>query len=364
MALTVNNLSNKHGSFMNPVKTALSSYGMSGLVFHAPLLHANEGFEICKILERTSNNSAAKYPYARIVRSFDDLLRDDDIELIVVNTPDNTHYELARKAISAGKHVVVEKPFTLEYTHAKELIELAEKKSVVLSVFHNRRWDGDFLTIRKIIEGNLLGRIVEFESHFDRYRNIIKTESWKEDATTGTGNLFNLGSHLIDQVLVLFGNPVSVIADVRSLRNGSTVDDSFELWLGYENIKVSVCGSLLVREQGPRYSLHGTEGSFLKWGLDPQEEALKRGFSPGSPDWGIEDKAHWGVINTSLGGSAIRGTYETLPGCYQEFYNDIYLAIRTGVKPAVTADQAARVVRIIEAARESNRKGISVQLNI
>ncbi|MGF1584487.1 MAG: Gfo/Idh/MocA family oxidoreductase, partial [Bacteroidales bacterium] len=303
---------------MKPVKTALASFGMSGRVFHAPLLHMNEGFIIHKILERTESKSRTGYPYAKIVRDFGELCHDDDIELIVVNTPDHTHYDLAKAGILAGKHIVVEKPFTLSYSEAIELSELAEKKSVMLSVFHNRRWDGDFLTVKKIIDGNILGRVVELESHFDRYRNIIKDDTWKEDGSTGTGNLFNLGSHLIDQALVLFGKPEMITADIRTIRQGSTVDDSFELWMKYEHTKVILSSSLLVREPGPRFTVHGTEGSFLKWGLDPQEEALKNGEMPGGADWGMEKEEDWGLLSTSLEGSAVRGSFETLPGCYQE----------------------------------------------
>jgi scyllo-inositol 2-dehydrogenase (NADP+) len=347
---------------MSPVKTALASFGMSGMVFHAPLLHMNEGFIIHKILERSGSKSQSAYPYANIVRDFDDLCRDDEVELIIVNTPDHTHYDFAKAGILAGKHIIVEKPFTLSYSHAVELAELAEKKSVMLSVFHNRRWDGDFLTVKKIIDGDLLGKVVEMESHFDRYKNIINTDTWKEDGSTGTGNLFNLGSHLIDQALVLFGKPDAVTADIRTIRQGSTVDDNFELWLRYGNVKVILSSSLLVREPGPRFTVHGTEGSFLKWGLDPQEEALKNGEIPGGPDWGTEKEVDWGLINTSLNGSAVRGKFETLPGCYQEYYNDIHRAIRAGSEPSVSARAAAMVIRIIEAAFESSKTGKSVRV--
>lgn len=347
---------------MRPVKTALASFGMSGTVFHAPLLHMNDGFIIHKILERSGTKSQTKYPYAKIVGDFGELCQDDETELIVVNTPDHTHYELAKAGILAGKHIVVEKPFTLSHSHAIELAELAEKKSVMLSVFHNRRWDGDFLTVKKIIDGNFLGRIVELESHFDRYRNFIKEDTWKEDGSTGTGNMFNLGSHLIDQALVLFGKPEMITADIRTMRQGSTVDDSFELWMRYEHVKVILSSSLLVREPGPRFTVHGTEGSFLKWGLDPQEEALKNGEMPGGEDWGTEKEEEWGLVSTSLNGSVVRGSFETLPGCYQQYYNDIYKAIRTGTEPAVTARAAALVIRIIEAAFESSKTRKSVRV--
>ena len=347
---------------MRPVKTAFASFGMSGQVFHAPLIDVNPGFEIVKILERTKSVSGSKYPHATIVRDYDELCSADDVELIIVNTPDHTHYDFTKRAILSGKHVVVEKPFTLKYSEALELAELAEKSSVVLSVFQNRRWDGDFLTVKRIVEQKLLGRLVEYESHFDRYRNYIQENTWKEDASTGTGTLYNLGSHLIDQALVLFGKPGKVIADIRTFREGGSVDDSFELWLGYDDIKVTVCASYLVREQGPRYMLHGTEGSFLKWGIDPQEADLKRGIAPTGPDWGKEEEKDWGLLNTKIAGSQIRGSYETLPGNYQAYYNNIYSVIREGAAPEVTPSEAALVIKIIEAATESARKGCSVSI--
>lgn len=347
---------------MRPIKTAIASYGMSGMVFHAPLLHVNKGFEIVCFLERNSENSKARYPYALIEKKFDNLCNDNNIELIIVNTPDHTHYELAKKAIMSGKHVVVEKPFTLRYYEAVELAELASFKGVLLTVFHNRRWDGDFLTVSKVLQQKLLGRLVEFESHFDRYRNYIQPLTWKEDSSTGTGNLYNLGSHLIDQALVLFGKPEWINADIRKMREGTMVDDSFELWLGYDGIKVSLCSSYLVREAGPRFTLHGTNGSFLKWGIDPQEEKLKQGELPEGVNWGRENERDWGIINTNLNGSQIRGNYETHAGNYNCFYDNVYNVIRNGAEPDVTPDQAALVIRIIEKAFDSSKAGKAVKM--
>jgi scyllo-inositol 2-dehydrogenase (NADP+) len=347
---------------MNPVKTGLASFGMSGIVFHAPLTHTNKSFELVKILERSKSESREKYPEAKMARSFNELCKDDTIELIIVNTPDNTHYELAKKALEAGKHVVVEKPFTQKYAEGMELAALADKKGLVLSVFHNRRWDGDFLTVRKILAEGLLGRLVEYEAHFDRYRNFIQDGTWKEDPSTGVGTLYNLGSHLIDQALSLFGKPLGVTADVRIQRTGGKIDDSFELWLAYPDIKVTLCGGYLVREPGPRYTLHGTEGSYLKWGIDPQEEDLKQGKLPNASYWGKEERENWGLLHTGTNGTVFRDKYETIPGNYNEFYNDIFDAIRTRRSPKVTAEQAAFVIRVIEAAFESVEKKKTISL--
>lgn len=346
----------------NPVKTGIASFGMSGRVFHAPLLSNNNGFELSAILERTKDEVRNFYPRVRIHRSYSDLISDNDLELIIVNTPDHLHYEMAKEAIEAGKNVVVEKPFTQRYKDALDLAELAYKKNVILSVFHNRRWDGDFMTVRKVVEERLLGQMVEYEAHFDRFRNIIREDTWKEEAHGGVGTLYNLGSHLIDQILVLFGRPLSVFATIHTFRPGGKIDDNFELILEYPGMKVTAKSSLLVREPGPRYILHGTEGSFLKWGTDPQEERLKAGVLPVGNEWGAEKEKEWGILNTEINGKHFRGRLETIPGNYQGYYDNIYDSIREGVKPLVSAEDAAQVIRIINEAWESQAKGMKIKL--
>jgi len=346
---------------MQVINVALCSYGMSGQVFHGPLLEAHTGFKIEKILERTKNNSRGRHPSSEIVRQFSSILEDPAIELVIVNTPDHLHYEMAEQVLKAKKHVVVEKPFTLKSFHAGELIRLARKANVVLTVFQNRRWDGDFLTVREIIENRKLGRLVEFESHFDRYRNHMQ-DSWKESDTTGTGTLYNLGSHLIDQALRLFGMPERLFCDSRLLRDGARTDDSFDLFLHYPDVKCLLRSSYLVREPGPRFILHGTAGSYLKWGVDPQEEMMNQGAVPGSEDWGMEPESAWGRINTEFNGTRLQGAYPTMPGNYLAFYDNVYAAIRHGASLQVTAEQACDVVRIIEAAYESSRKGMVINL--
>jgi predicted dehydrogenase len=338
------------------IGVGLASFGMSGLVFHGPLLHVHPGFELVSILERSKNLSAERYPQAKIVRDYEELIRDNSIDLVVVNTPDPLHFEMAKQALHAGKHVIVEKPFVLNSDEGQELIELAARRNRLLSVFQNRRWDGDFLTVRKILDEGVLGRLVEYEAHFDRYRNFIQENTWKEDAGYGS-TLNNLGSHLIDQALCLFGKPENVFADVRTLRTGGRVDDAFTILLAYPEVKVTLKASYLVREPGPRYYLHGTEGSYLKHGIDPQEDALKRGELPGGDEWGKEPESEWGLLNTGSGGSESRGKIETLPGRYQDFYENIYHALESGTEPTVTAEQANLVIRVIEAARESQESG-------
>jgi scyllo-inositol 2-dehydrogenase (NADP+) len=347
---------------MKTINAALASFGMSGEIFHAPLLNAHKGFNIFKILERTKNRSIDRCPSANIVRSYEEILTDDKVDLIIVNTPDKYHYEMASQAIKANKYVIVEKPFTLNVKEADELISLSEKTGKLLSVFQNRRWTGDFMTVKKIISEGLLGRLVEYEAHFDRYRNYLQKESWKEQAISGSGAIYNLGSHIIDQALVLFGLPEAVFADIRSLRSGAEVDDSFTLLLKYPEIKVTLKVSYLVREPGPKFSLNGTHGSFLKWGDDPQEEDMKSGRQPGSSGWGKETEDFWGILNTEINEYKYNGKYETLPGNYLAYYDDIYDAIIYNRKPAVTAEQGRDVIRVIEAAKESSatRKEVKI----
>lgn len=344
------------------IKTALLSYGMSGRVFHGPLLKVHPGFELVKIWERTKSESAALFDKKLIVRSFEEILNDKDINLVIVNTPDTTHFDLAKKALLAGKHVVVEKPFVTQVAQGEELISLANQQGLLLTVFQNRRWDGDFLTVRRVVEQNMLGRLVEYEAHFDRYRNFVQHGVWKETAAGGSGTVRNLGSHLIDQALSLFGKPQSVFADIRVMRTGGEVDDFFDIDLIYEKVKVKLRGSYLVREPGPRYILHGTKGSFLKWGTDPQEEMLKAGYLPDEPNWGMEEEKYWGTLNTSVNGLHWRGSLETLPGNYSTFYSNLLQAVSTGADLAVKPEESLLGIKIIEAAFESAQKGIRVKL--
>jgi predicted dehydrogenase len=340
----------------------IMSFGMSGKVFHAPLLSYHSGFQLKTICERSKYEAKALYPNVYIVHSIDELLNDQDIELVIVNTPDHTHAELAHKALMAGKHVVVEKPFTLNASEAEDLLNLAIRKKKIITVFHNRRWDGDFLTIQKIVKNDLLGRLVEYEAHFERFRNFIQPNTWKEDGTTGTGTLYNLGSHLIDQALTLFGMPDRIYADINTFRTEGQVDDFFDLHLYYQNLRVALKASYLVREPGPRYSLHGTHGSYLKYGIDPQEEALKRGFLPTNHDWGKEPESYWGTMNTDKRGLHYVGKIETFAGNYPAFYDNVYDAIVQGAELAVKPQEAINVVKIIEAAYESSKAKKEIEL--
>lgn len=342
--------------FDKPVNTALAAFGMSGEVFHGPLLTAHPGFCLTTVLERRNEKAKERYP-VKVVQDYDSLLSDPEIELVVVNTPDHLHYRMTREALLAGKHVVVEKPFTLNTSEANELIDLSRTQGLMLSVFHNRRFDSDFLTVRKVIESGILGHLVEFESHFDRYRPQPNLSTWKENGTVETGTIYNLGSHMVDQILVLFGMPVWVAADVRTLRPEGRVDDSYSIVFGYEGLKVSTHASYLRRVPGPKYSLHGTKGSFHKHGQDIQEQALKDGKLPEGKFWGVEPGPSTSYIDTEVLGLHIVGSVDTLPGAYPEFYNNVYEVLRHGALLDVTAEQARDVIRVIEAALESARTG-------
>ena len=268
---------------MRALHVGLIGYGMAGRVFHAPTIAAVPELRLAKVVERRGQASRERYPWVEVAREAAALFEDDAIELVVVATPNLSHFELARQALLADKHVVVDKPFTLTSAQAQDLIDLARRRNKVVSAFHNRRWDGDFQTVRQIVQQGLLGRLVEYESHFDRFRNTFSPErAWRETAGPGSGVLFDLGPHLIDQALVLFGLPRMLTADIRNQREAGKADDQFELILHYDSLKVTLKAGLLVRQPGPRFALHGTEGSFVKYGVDPQEEALKRGRSPRS----------------------------------------------------------------------------------
>lgn len=345
-----------------PITVGLASYGMSGLVFHAPLLAANPNFRLTKVLERSSEKSKIRYPEVEVVKDFQALIQDEALELVVINIPNALHFEMGQQALRAGKHVVMEKPFTVTAQEAHELTNLAKEQNRVLTVFQNRRWDGDFRTIQQVITQKLLGKLVYYEAHYDRFRNYVEANTWKEESGPGSGLLYNLGSHMLDQVLVLFGPPQAITAHMGTQRPGGKIDDYYDITLHYPELTASVKSSYLVREAGPRYILHGTEGSFLKYGIDPQEEALKAGQLPIGPTWGQEAATDWGKLNTQLKGLHFTGTLETLPGSYPAFYANVYSAIREGQALQVKPEEATLGIRLIELAQQSNAEKRTVWL--
>lgn len=336
------------------IGVGLVGYGMASKVFHAPVIEAVPSLRLRKIVERRGEESRGRHAGAETVREFDEVLADDAIELVVVATPNESHFDLAGRALRAGKHVVVEKPFANTSEQARALTELARSRNRLVSAHHNRRWDGDFMTVGKILEGGLLGRLVEYESHYDRYRNEPRPGAWREREGPGSGVLYDLGSHLIDQALVLFGLPNEITADVRTQREFAKAADSFDVRLGYDRLSVTLKATMLAREPGPRFTLHGTEGSFVKHGLDPQEEALKLGGKPTSEGWGEETEERWGTINTRAGGVRLRGRVETLAGDYAAYYRNVADAIRGRAELTVKPEEAANTIRVIELASESS----------
>jgi scyllo-inositol 2-dehydrogenase (NADP+) len=342
------------------IKTALFSYGMSGEVFHGPLLDAHKGFEIVSVWQRNLKKPA-RHAYS-VASNMEAILKDPSVELVVVNTPNETHYSYALAALLAGKHVIVEKPFTVTVKEADALIDLAKKQDRILTVFQNRRWDADFLTVQKVVERQLLGKLVECEIHYDRFRNYIEADTWKEEAKPGTGILYNLGSHLLDQALVLFSMPRYVDARIGTQRPAGKVDDFFDIRMEYKDFFVILKSSYLVREQGPRFILHGTEGSFIKSGIDPQEQALKDKKVPGTSGWGAEPEALWGKVNTSVEGKHVEGPFETIPGDYLSFYNNVFAVLREGQPLAVKPQEARDVIQLIEACQKSSRTRSAVKI--
>ncbi len=346
---------------MQPIKTGLCSFGMSGWVFHAPFIAANPGFELQGVYERSRQTAKEKYPSVESYRSLDDLLAADN-ELIVVNTPNDSHYTYTKKALEAGKHVIVEKPFTAKVEEAQELIDLAKTKNRLLSVFHNRRFDSDFKTVSQIVRGQWLGDITEAEIHYDRYKPELSPKLHKETPGASTGALYDLGSHLTDQALQLFGKPEAVFGDLRTLRHGSQVDDYFEVLLYYPNLRVRLKGSYLIREPFPAYVIHGTRGSFLKSRADVQEAALQANIAPDTEDWGVEPESERGLLHTEKDGIVIREKIPIEKGNYMEYYDLIYESIRNHKSLPVAAQEGLEVVRIIQAAHQSSREGKVISL--
>jgi predicted dehydrogenase len=318
-------------------------------------LHTHNGFEIRKVVERNGEESKRIYPYVQIVNDYLDLLNDPEIELVVVCTPNTLHFSMVRDILKAGKHVVIEKPFTPTSKEADELINLAQSVNREIFVYQNRRFDGDFLTIQKVLKSGVLGNVETYEAHFDRYKPEINPYAWRDFPEPGAGILYDLGSHLIDQALCLFGKPDSLEADIRSQRTDSEVDDYFRIELYYPEMTAILSAGMLVEEPGPRYVIHGVMGSYVKFGIDPQEKTLQEGEMPEGENWGAEAAENWGMITIDYQDLNIDGSIETEPGNYMAFYDNVYNVLRSEDAIQIKPEEARNVIKVIELAFESRR---------
>ena len=355
------NLSEKTN--MEPIKTAIASYGMSGQVFHAPFIDDDPGFELYKVLQRSSDSVLQDYPNVIVAKTYQEILEDSTIELIIVNTPNKFHYAMSKQALEAGKHVLVEKPFTTNVEEAKELISIAKAKKLVLYPFHNRRWDSDFLTVKQLIKENVLGKINYYEANWDRYRNYINPGTWKESGDEATGMLYDLGSHLIDQILQLFGMPESIYGTLRINRNGGSIIDYFDAKLYYSDMEVAIGASYLARMSRPRFLIQGDIGSFVKYGLDPQEDALKQKVSLKNPQWGEEPENTWGQMHTEINGLEFMGKVKSFKGNYKNLFRNLYESIRENKPQDITPEQGLQIIQIIEAIVKSSKEGRNVRVD-
>lgn len=345
------------------LRVGIIGYGFASKTFHAPVITSIPNLQLTKIVQRKSTNANQRYPEVEVVSHVDDLYQDDAIDLIVVATPSTDHVKFVRDALLAGKHVVVEKPFTTTSAEADELTQLAKEQGKVLSVFHNRRWDGDFMTLRRLLDGGMLGDVKEAVFRWDRYIPDANPDKWRDSNALGSGVLYDLGVHFFDQVLCLFGNPDKIRAEVSSLRADTIADDYFDVTLGFRNdLRVTIKSTVLAREPGPRYVVHGTEGSFVKFGNDPQEQALIAGRSPAENEWGKESQEMWGTLNTVVNNLHVVGTVETVAGAYQAYYQNIYDAITDRAELIVKPEEAKMAIKLIELSLVSSREGRTVDV--
>ena len=331
------------------IRTGLIGYGLGGMAFHAPLIHAVPELELAAIATSRADQVHERYPDVSVTDAAA-LIADPGLALVAISTPNDSHFPLAKAALEAGKHVVIDKPFTNTIAQAEELAALARARGLVLAAFHNRRWDGDFLTVRRMLDSGRLGEVMLFESRWDRYRPQV-AEVWRERPGPGSGLLADLGPHLIDQTLVLFGVPEALSADVEAQRRGGLTDDYFEITLFYGKRRAVLSAGRLVAKARPRFSLHGTAGSFVKRGLDPQEPVMKAG---GAPGWHDENTADYGVL--TLGDGSVE-TVATEKGDYRAFYAGVGRAIAEGAAAPVTAGDAILGLKLMELARRSAREG-------
>jgi predicted dehydrogenase len=339
---------------MQQIKTALLSFGMSGKVFHAPFIDLHPGFQLTGAWERSAKNIQQIYPQARSYASIEELLNDKEVELVIANTPTYTHYDYAKQALQAGKHIIVEKAFTTTVKEAEELKALSIQQNKKIGVYQNRRWDSDFKTVQKIIKEGWLGKINEAEIHFDRFKPTLSPKQHKEVPGPGAGILKDLGAHIIDQALCLFGMPEAVFADIRITRDQSQVDDDIDILLFYAAFRLRLKAGNLVREALPAFIMHGHKGSFVKSRADVQEADLVAGIKPNTTTWGTEPAEENGLLHTEKDGKVIRERITSLRGNYYDYYDAVYKALTSESAMPVTVDDGINVMRIIEAAIKSS----------
>ncbi len=345
-----------------PINTGIIGFGLSGKVFHAPFIHSHPGFQLTTVVERRQQLSKDIYPAVNVLKNYHELLKDDSIDLVVVATPNIYHYPMVKECLLAGKHVVIEKPFVPTSVEADELIGLSQKAGKKIFVFQNRRWDGDFLTIKKLISEGTFGEVKYYEAHFDRFSPELKSGSWRDENLPGGGILYDLGAHLIDQALCLFGIPNSIKASIKAERTGSPVDDCFDLQLIYAGKIIVLKAGMMVREAGPRFIIEGTEGNFSKYGIDPQEAALKAGEMPVSDDWGLEKPEFHGTLGIGQATVFDISRIPTEKGNYMSFYDNVYEVLLKNKPQLILPEEARDVIFIIEKAFESNTKNETIKI--
>jgi predicted dehydrogenase len=348
------------------IRTGIIGYGLSGRVFHAPFIDVVEGYELTKISTSKPENVKLieeRYPVTAVVPDGRGIIEDPEIDLVIVTSPNTEHFRWAREALIAGKHVVVEKPFTVNVAEADELIEIAQRQGKILTVYHNRRFTSDTKTVRKILESGILGEIVDYESHFDRYRpNPRPGGAWREDPLPGSGIFYDLGSHLIDQALWFFGMPLAVTADIDSQRPWAKADDHFDVRLHYPSFTATLKSGMLCKIPGPTYLIHGRNGSFVKYGLDVQEATLDTGAVPQGKDWGREPESIWGNICVDYKEVKIEGKVESEQGDYRDYFINLRDAINGKTKIAVKPEEARNVIQIIQLALQSSREKRTISI--
>jgi len=332
------------------IRVGLIGYGYAGKTFHAPLIAGTPGMTLAAVSSSDAAKVHADWPNVPVVSEPKHLFNDPNIDLIVIPTPNDTHFPLAKAALEAGKHVVVNKPLTVTLSQARELEALAKSLGRLLSVFHNRRWDSDFLTVKALLSEGTLGEIAYYESHFDRYRPQVRNR-WREQAGPGSGIWYDLAPHLLDQAVNLFGLPVSMTVDLAQLRPGAQATDYFHAVLSYPQRRIILHGTMLAAAESARYILHGTRGSYVKFGLDPQEDRLKNGERLPQEDWGYDMRD--GVVTRAEGETLVEETLLTLPGNYPAYYAAIRDALNGSGENPVPASQAIQIMELIELGTES-----------